>query len=72
MKKICLWYHTALNTEINECKHSFPLPLNAYELIPHTTLIIQQYQKNLNIIMGLKPEQHLKKYYDMYNQLQIL
>ena len=63
MKEICLWYHTALNTEINECKHSFPLPLNAYELIP---------QKNLNIIMGLKPEQHLKKYYDMYNQLQIL
>jgi len=32
-------------TEINDCKHFLPLPPNAYELIPHSTPISQQYQK---------------------------
>ena len=43
MKAICLSSRIALNIEINICMHYFPLPLIAYELIPHSTQISQLY-----------------------------
>jgi hypothetical protein len=65
MKDICLWSHIALTRALNICMYSLPLPLIAYELL--STQI-----SHLNIIIRLKPKQRVRKYNDMYSQLQIL
>jgi hypothetical protein len=44
-KDICLWSHIAQHIPINVRMHSSPLPLIAYELIPHSTQISQHYQE---------------------------
>jgi hypothetical protein len=57
---------------MNVCMHSLPLPLIAYELILPYHPDKPALPQNLNIIIRLKPKQRLRKYDDMYSQLQIL
>jgi hypothetical protein len=72
MKEICLWYHIALTRAMNVCMHSLPLPLIAYKIIWPQHPDKPALPRNLNIIIRLKPKQGMRKYDDMYSQLQIL
>jgi len=44
MTDICLWSHIAPTREMNVCMHSFPLPLNTYEINRLSAQISQHYQ----------------------------
>ena len=71
MKDICLWFHIALNIEVNICIPSFSLPPLHMDSFCQSTWISQHYQDTQMILMRLKPKKCLKKHNDMYSQLQI-
>jgi hypothetical protein len=69
---ICLWFHIALTRAVNVCMYSLPLPLIAYEIIWPEHPDKPTLPWNLNILRRLKAKQRMRKYDDMFSQLQIL